>query len=194
MPPTYNVYKGNSSGGPVDYSTLVANVSGLTWTGTALGDSTQTNFAVRATEGGLEEQNTDATVLISLGASGQDLSGLPQAPIALRVVATAGGTALVEWSYPYVGGSGLPPTGFHVYVSPSPTLYYGVAYATVSAVGRGTSYHVTIPSLSNATTYVVGVRSYNAHGEEANTVTVAVTGDTVPPTSVANLTATLVAG
>src|SRR6059058_2586533 len=99
----YDIYAGSSSGGPVDYTTPVATVSALSWTGPALPPSSTTKFGVRArdTVSGLGELNTDATVTIVVDPAGVDLSALPPPPQSVRATAQAAGAVLVEWAYPY---------------------------------------------------------------------------------------------
>jgi hypothetical protein len=189
----YDIFAGSSSGGPIDYSTPVAaGVTGLTWTGSALPPSSTTKFGVRArdTVSGLSELNTDAAVTIPVSAAGLDLGGLPAAPGGLRVTATAGGSALVEWAWPYLRGP--RPTGFHLYKGVGAVDYATVA-ATVAYSGPRVPPRAVLAGLTDGTTYLVAVRAYNAVGEEPNTVAVAVTADATAPANPENLTATATA-
>lgn len=203
----YFVYAGDSSGGPVDYSHAIAQTSALSITldWLPLAHSTSTRFGVRTHSNvtGLTEQNTDAQVLIVVGPSGQDLTNVPPAPVGLTVRASKAGTAIVEWSYPYLNLSAIP-TGFHLYLTAGSTLSYAVPAQTVAYGPAGLpialrraqpgNYRATLSGLSDGTSYVVGVRAYNSAGEEGNTLALSVIGDSTPPLNVASLTATLTTG
>src|SRR5947199_6112807 len=98
MPLVDDIYSGDHSAGPIDYTTPVASgVSALTWTGPALPPSSTTKFGVRArdTVSGLGELNTDATVTIVVDPAGVDLSALPPPPQSVRATAQAAGAVLV---------------------------------------------------------------------------------------------------
>jgi Fibronectin type III domain len=185
----YDIFRGNSSGGPVDYSSPIATVSTLSYTDAALPLSSTTRYGVRArdTVSGLADLNTDATVLIRVGATGADITAQPPAPAALRALAQPGGAVLVEWAHPAL--SGPRPTGFHVYQGVG-SVSYGSPVAAVPYTGPGTHYRALISGLTSGTTYLFGVRAYNATAEEANTITAAATASSAGPTNPINLTAT----
>lgn len=205
IPIVYLLYKGDSAGGPVDYSHAIKQTALLSWAAPPLAHSTQTRFAVRTHSNitGLTERNTDARVLIVVGPAGEDLSVLPPAPVGLTARPKAGGTALVEWSYPFLKLAALP-LGFHVYLTAGSVPSYAVPAATVAYGPAGLpagfqrpqagTYRTTLTGLGDGVSYVVAVRAYSATGEETNLVTAAVTGDTTPPLNVASLTATLASG
>lgn len=201
----YWVYAGDNAGGPIDYSTPVAMVSGLTWDGPPLTPGSAKRYGVRthSTRTGLTEHNTDAQVWIVVDDDGVDISKLPPAPVGLTAAAKSGGTALIEWSYPYQQLAALP-LGFHVYLTPGTTPDYTTPAATVAygpsllppgyQQAQPGNYRSLLTGLTHATAYVVAVRAYTAIGEETNPVYVAVTGDTQAPDNVENLTATLTSG
>ena len=62
----------------------------------------QYRFGVRAFDSstGLEEQNIDAAVLLSLDAAGNDVTRVPFPPVGLRAFPKAGGVVRVEWICP----------------------------------------------------------------------------------------------
>lgn len=187
---TYHVYAGNSTGGPVDYTTIVTTTSSLSAAMSALPLSSQTRFAVRAydTVSGLEEQNLDAQVLIVVDGSGNDVTSVP-APVAVPSVrAGAAASLVVTWFHP---GLPIAPTGFRVYLG-TPTPSYGSPAATVAGVPGQTTYLATLTGLTDGTTYGVTVRAYNASGEEQSIVVVTAAAVSTPPANVAGLTATLV--
>jgi hypothetical protein len=201
----YDIYKGNSSGGQPDYSAspYASGITALTWTDSAaLADNTETVYGVRArdTVSGLNDGNTDAQVTIPVGASGQDLGGLPYAPAGLSATPGSGGTALVQWVYAATNRDNLP-TGFHVYfwqsgdspnyTTPAETVAYGLSGLPFALNVPGTpTYSASLAGLSDGVSYVVAVRAYNAAGIEQNTNTVTVVGNNHYPLNVACLTGT----
>lgn len=189
----YHVYAGNSSGGPVDYTTSIATVSTLSWATPALAANTVITYAVRAfdTVSGLEEQNVDARVTIRVDAGQADVTGLPNAPTGLTATPAAGATARVAWTY-NPGGQGGAPAGFRVYVG-TPTPDYGTVAATVPySAGKG-AYLATLPGLIDGSVYQVASRAYNAVGTESNAVVASFTADGTGPAPVDGLTATVIA-
>lgn len=191
MATSYRIYSNDGAGGPIDYGTVLATVSGLTWSTSALAAGTW-RFGVRAfdTVSGLEESNVDAVVEIVIETGTlADVSAVPRAPVALTAVATAGGTAHVAWTYPL--NRGVQPAGFHVYLG-SPTPDYGSPVATVDARPLGDPrYSIDLAGLVDGTTYQIAVRAYAATGlEEQNTAVVSATADSTPPANVQFLTAT----
>jgi hypothetical protein len=189
----YDIFGGDDSGGPVDYTTVLATTSGLSASLPALAAGTRTRLAVRArdTVTGLSDRNTDAAVLVAVGADGSDQTGAPVPPIGLRAFAGPGGAYTVEWSWPYIAAQ--PPAGFRIYLGTPTPSYAGpaadVSYAS-SRTGRA-SHGVTLGGLSDGVAYRVAVRAYNATGEEQNTAAAAVTGRTAAPPNLTALTAAL---
>lgn len=188
----YNIYANDGLGGPVDYSTVIATVSGLSYDVGPMAQPSDTTFAVRAfdTVSTLEESNVDARVEILVDPAGVDLASLPNAPSGIRVLPGPGGTAMVSWAYSPLNQGG-PPTGFHVYIG-SPTVGYGSPIATVPYASAIQFYSASLTSLTGGTSYQVGARSYNAAGDETNTNTVTFTASTSGPSPVTNLSATII--
>lgn len=183
MPTSYNIYS-NSGSGPIDYSAPVANTSSLAFTTAAL-TAGEWRFGVRATDGTLEEMNLDAAVRLVLDASLADVTNLPLAPASLSAWPIAGGKVRVTWTYPTFSRAGL--IGFRVYAGVT-TPDYGTPLATVPATSAS-SFSADLSGLAPGTTYAIGVRSYNAIGEEANTTTTSVTAaDAGGPDAVEGLT------
>ena len=83
----YHVYS-NGGSGPINYSSPIATVYGLTWTSGPLAYPDTWKFGVRAFDGFGEEQNLDCAVSIVLDAGGNDISRRPMAPVGLRAFAT----------------------------------------------------------------------------------------------------------
>lgn len=184
----YNVYW-DAGSGIINYGSAIDTTLGLTWTSGALAFPATYMFAVRAhwVLGGLEEQNLDCEVTITLSATGTDISNVPAAPLALRAFPTAGGGIKVEWFYPPTYGA-KSPTGFNVYIGTGATPNYGVVAANVlysSAIGSNLV--TNIAGLTAGILYQVGVRAYNAVGTEQNTNTVSVTPITTGPLPVQSL-------
>ena len=136
-----------------------------------------------------EEQNLDCQVTFTLSAGGVDITNVPPPPSGLRAFPLAGGALRIEWTYPPTVGA-MAPTGFNVYLNPG-TLSYTAPTAVVAAgaVLPGGSYVANVPGLADGVTYIVGVRAYNATGEETNTATVTATADAIGPTAVTGLSA-----
>lgn len=184
----YNIYS-NAGSGPINYGSIVATTSDLTWTSGTLSYPATWMFGVRAYNPslGLEEKNLDCALYVILDSSGHDITNRPNPPTALRAFALAAGGVRVEWIYPVTRGA-KTPTGFHVYIG-TPTPSYGSPAATVAySTGIMNSFVANLAGLTGGTTYQVVVRAYNATAEEPNTNVVSVTADATGPTSVDSLT------
>lgn len=179
---SYTIYANDGSGAPVDYSTPLSTTSALTFTTAALAHPGDWRFAVRATDGTLEESNIDAVVRLVLDSAGVDVTNLPAAPVGLTARPIAGGSIRVTWADP--GRS--KAAGFHVYAGAT-TPDYGTAVATAAANASG-RYQADLAGLTDGTTYAIGVRAYNAAGEEANTTTASATATATGPAAVDGLT------
>lgn len=190
----YHVYANNGAGGPVDYTSIVATTNGLSYQTGALTFPGQYTFAVRAfgVTSQLEESNVDARRRLVLDSSGNDITALPNPPVFLTVFVTANGGATVIWSY-NPGAQGGAPTGFHVYVG-TPTPNYASAVQTVPYAAGRSSFSCTLSGLTGGTVYQIGVRAYNATGEEQNATVKSITaaGTATAPAPVDGLTGTAV--
>ncbi len=189
-PIVYQVYANTGVGDPINYTTPIATVSGLTFTTAPLNPGGSYRFAVRAMDAttGLVDQNLDCAVQILLSAAGTDVTLMPSAPLGLRVFALAGGSVRVEWSYLGVDQAAVP-LGFHVYLSSSGPLSYATPQATVPYAAGVVSYGVTLTGLPGGAICTVGVRAYNAAAEEPNTATVSVVALASGPAAVDALAA-----
>lgn len=189
----YHVYGNGGTGGPVDYSTPLADVSALTWSSPPLAAGASWTFAVRAydTTSGLEEVNVDARASLALDAALVDVSARPNAPTGLAARPAAGGSIVASWGY-NPGGQGGAPQGFRVYAG-TPTVSYAAAVAVVPFNADARAFSATIEGLTGGATYQVAVRSYNASGEETNATVASATAVTTGPLPVESLTATVVA-
>ena len=191
IPPTaYHVYS-NAGSGPINYNVPIATTFGLTWTSPPLTHPDTWRFGVRAFNSFGEEQNLDAAVMIVLDGSGNDITYRPIAPAGLRAFPMAAGTARVEWTYTSPSLQTLP-IGFNVYKG-TPTVSYltpaaNVLYSSMLA----NTFVANLTGLSDGVTYAIGVRSYNAAGEEANVSFVTVTADSTGPSAVDSLTGTAI--
>ncbi len=185
----YHVYTNTVGSTPIDYGSPVATVSATTWMSGTLRAPGTWRFGVRAFNGNGEEQNLDCSVTIVLDAYGNDITNRPLPPTGLRAFATANGGVRAEWWYPPTAGA-KAPTGFHVYCTAGSSVSYEAPSATVLyGSGLFNTFVSNIAGLSNGTQYAIGVRAYNASGEEQNTTAVAVTADATGPTAVLSLTA-----
>lgn len=188
----YHIYKNDGAAGPIDYSSVVATVSGTSYATAALALSSDNAFGVRAfdTGSGLEESNVDARVRIVVGPSGADLTGVPTSPTLLGVVPLSGGVARVDWAWSASPGSS-PATSFAVYLTVGTAVDYTASPAATVTVVRGVrAYSTTLTGLADGTTYAVGVRAVNATGHDSGTSATLVIGSGTPPAGVTGLTAT----
>lgn len=180
---SYHLYKSNGLGGPVDSSSPVATTSGLTAT-LSVDIPSDTTFQVRAfdTVSGFTETNGDARVRVIVDDSGNDITNLPHAPWGLSAVPWGNGAVRVSWM---AGGS---CSGFQVYAG-SGTPSYATPLADLRFIDLVTPYSVVLSGLSG--TVAVGVRAFDATGQEANTNTVSVAVVTSGPSPIPSLTATV---
>ncbi len=186
---SYNVYRNDGRGGPVNYQTPIASTASLSYTSGLLPFSSDTTFAIRAQSmaTGLEESNTEARVRVILDSSGLDVSAQPNPPHTLMVRATPGGSCMATWGYNPVGQAGAP-TAFEVYLTRGTAAAYGNMVATVPYIAGTNVYRCNLPGLADGATYAVAVRASNPTVIERNTSAVAlVVGDSTPPGNVDGL-------
>jgi hypothetical protein len=185
----YNVYINMGNGDSVDYSSPVGALLATTWTSSALTAPGTWSFGVRAADGRGEEQNLDCAVSIVLDAFGNDITNRPDPPVGLRAVPLAGASLRVEWYYPPTRGA-KAPVGFNVYLGTGATPDYSTPTAMVPyGVGIFNTFVADLTGLVDGVTYAIGVRSFNASGEEANTRSLSVTADATGPGPVDSLSA-----
>ncbi len=186
----YHVYANTGAGDPINYSLAVAATNVTTWTSTPLAAPGTWTFGIRSYDGHGEEANLDCAVAIVLDALGNDITNRPSPPVGLRAFATPGASIRVEWSYPPTRGPAAP-TGFNVYIGTGGTPSYSSPAATVAfSTGILSTFICNLPGLSGGTTYSIGVRAYNAVGEETNAVVVSVIADADGPAAVDSLVVT----
>jgi len=182
---TYNIYKNDGLGGPVDYGTIVATTSSLSYVGSALPLNSDTTFAVRTydTVSGLEDANTDCRVRIVVDGSGNDVTNRPNAPIGVTARLLAAGGLRVEWAYSPAGQAGAP-TQFKVWATLGGAVNYAAApNATVAYQAGRLTYSATVPGLTGGSLHSIGVRASNASGDETNATAVQATPDSTAPSA-----------
>jgi hypothetical protein len=186
----YGVYGSPAADQPIPYGgSPLIQTQATSWTTALLSAPGAWSFGARAANNFGEEQNLDCAVTIVLDSLGNDVTNRPSPPVGLRAFATAAGGIRVEWYYPPTRGA-KAPTGFRVYIGAGGTPNYSTAVATVpfdAAILN--SFVANLSGLTDGTTYAIGVRAYNASGEEANTNTVSATADAAGPSAVTELTA-----
>jgi hypothetical protein len=167
---SYNVYKNDGAGGPVDYSTVMANTSSLSYSPSALDLGSDNLFAVRALDSvtGLADMNVDAVVRIVVDAAGADVTNRPPPSANVASVARAGGKALVTWTYNRLAAGGIP-TGFKIWLTAGSSVNYGTSPAvTIPYTDEPAGiFTATLSGLTDGTTYSIGVRTYTATGLSA---------------------------
>jgi hypothetical protein len=184
------VYSNGGAGGPVDYSTPLASVAGLSYLTAALTPPGDWTFAVRNydTVTGLEEDNTDARARLVLDASGADVTGRPAAPTGLTAGPLPGGRVRLTWAFD--PGTADPPTGFRVYLG-TPTPNFTAPAATV-AYARGRATFSWASGALPGGMYEAVVRAYNAAAEEPNADAATFAADPTGPDPVDALAAAVV--
>jgi hypothetical protein len=190
----YRVYSNGGSGGPVDYSTVLATTASLSITMPALATTTDTTFAVRAfdTISGLDDMNRDALARVIVDASGRDVTAVPNPVMGLSARPAGVGSILVEFAH-MVGGLARP-TGFHVWATVGIVVDYSASPALVIAYPAGSppqGYRPltgTVAGLAGGTGYAVGVRAYNTAGDDGTTDPVLVTPASAAPLAVGSPT------
>lgn len=157
----YNIYKGDNSGGPVDYGSVVATVAGTSWTSSALPVESRTRFGVRAfdTETGLEDKNLDATITVVVDASGADASREPGSPSGLSAVVSGSGSARIRWAYLETPGK-PDPDGFNIYANIGDTVNWDAApVQVVTFTPMARDFSAILSGLAAGSTHAIGVRS-----------------------------------
>lgn len=185
----YLIYSNSGAGDPIDYDSPIAITDDTTWLGGILAVPGTWEFGVRAENEYGVEQNIDAVVTIVLDPNGVDISNRPNPPTGLRAFPVGANAIRVEWYFPPVRGP-KAPVGFNVYSSIGAVLSYGTPADTVLfGDGLFNAFHADLPGLVAGTPYIIGVRSFNASGEEANANTVAATPSGSGPLAVVGLVA-----
>lgn len=180
----YRIYGNGGAGGPVDYTTPLATVSGLTWTSPTLAAPSDWTFAVRARDSvsGLEEENVDARVRVLIDAGGVDRSNIPAAAQAVAAVPEPGGVVRVRWIH--FQGAQPAATGFAVYANPGTSVNYALPpVATISGtfVAMSANLFAQVAGLADGVQHAIGVKATNPSGSSAPSPTVLVTPDATPP-------------
>jgi hypothetical protein len=159
----YHVYTNDGAGGPIDYSTPVADVSGTSWViPPAPTSETHAAFGVRAYDdaSGLEERNVDVVVRLDIDDLGDPIPATPAAPGYVRAEPAGVGELAVTWLLP---AHGPRPTSCRVYGG-TPTVSYGAPLATVDP-GPAPAATARLTGLTPGATYQVAVRLVGAGGE-----------------------------
>ena len=186
---SYLVYANAGGGDPIDYAHPLAMIAAPGWTSPALSAPGHYKFGVRTRDlgTGLVEENLDAAIELVIDGAGRDCTAIPPAPLGLRFVPIAGGKARLEWSCPCQSAM-RQPLGFNIYVGIDGPISYSVPYATVPWLpSRFDFFRAELGGLAGRGRCLVGVRAYNASGEELNTAAVAFTIDDAPPSQVDSL-------
>jgi hypothetical protein len=187
QPVYYLIYQSDAAGQPIDYDHPAGSTGLLSWTSGNLSPGTWM-FGVRAADAAGIELNLACSTTVIVSATGADVTNMPVAPAGLRGHAIAGGSVVVEWAAGTNSVAAKNPAGFRVYKGTGGAVDYGTVSATVAAnTSIGGAYQTTLSGLTDGTTYSIGVRAYNATGEETNTTTISVTADASGPLPVTGL-------
>ncbi|HEX6518871.1 MAG TPA: fibronectin type III domain-containing protein [Streptosporangiaceae bacterium] len=157
----YNVYRGTSSG---TETLLASNVSGTSYTDSAVANLTQYFYEVTAVNANGESGDSNEVSATSAGSGGATVPGAPTG-----FTATPGnGQAVLNWAAPTSDG-GSPIIGYDVYRSTTS----GGELAIGSTDANTTSF--TDGNLTNDTTYYYEVTAVNGMGQSVNSSEVSVT-------------------
>jgi hypothetical protein len=191
VPIIYHVYMNSGHADPINYATSIAKVTGLSWTSGLLPAPGDYKLGVRAydSRSSLEEQNVDAVVEVVLDAGGKDITHVPPPPLGLRALPLAGRRIRVEWASCCSDRSRVP-LGFHIYLGTGITPDYSKPVATVAMSDqRQGRFAADLGNMTDAITYLIGIRAFNAVGEETNTIVLFAKADGDPPSVVDSLQA-----
>ena len=189
----YRIY-GNTGSGPIDYGTVLATVTGTSWTSPTLAAGSSWAWAVRAVDPAtsLVEQNVDQRAFLVLDAGVADVTNLPAGPSGLTVRPWSNGSLLVEWHAVISPRDPRAATGFGVYAGTGGTPSYAAPAVLTPAYPGVQAYRAFLTNLAPGMACTVGVRASNAVGTEANTTTATATPTTTAPANVTGLTASLI--
>lgn len=139
MAVSYNVYRNDGTGGPVDYSTPVATATSPAATLDPPGPGDWT-YAVRAFDPatGLEERNVAARARLVVGPAGEDLSAQPR-PVAIASASfRSPSSLLLRWHYPDLAAPPAARFSVRVAAGGGPVDPASTPVATVATIpGRG---------------------------------------------------------
>lgn len=181
MSTQYRIFSNDFAGGPVDYSTPLATVSGSPYSTAAIPTGSDVTFAIRTYDSvsGLDDGNVDAVVRIVTNGSGADKTAVPAMPSTISATARAGGECRVDWVF--VRGVGpAEPTDFDVFITAGTSVTYGTPATTVSYVNGRSIYTANLTGLTHGTAYKIGVRPKNATGN-GTPIEVGITGKATGP-------------
>ena len=181
MATQYRIFANDYAGGPVDYSTPVATVSGSPWTTPAIPVGSDVTFAVRTYDStsGLDDGSVDAAVRIVTNGSGADVTNVPAMPSSITATPRAGGQCRVDWVF-VRGVSPAEPTAFDVFLTTGSTVTYSSPVTTVSYINGQSVYSANLTGLSHGVAYTIGVRPKNGTGN-GTPIEVGVTGKATGP-------------
>ena len=187
----YHIYMNRGTGDLINYEVPIATLAGDRWTSAPMTVPGEYRLAVRAFDSstGLEEQNIDVVIELRLEAGGNDVTAVPDAPVGLRAFPLAGGKVRVEWTSPYTDPR-RKPLGFHIYMELATSSGSSTLVSTIPwSRGRLGWFSTDLAGLAEGLSYSIGVRAFNAVGEESNARVVTVEVDSTPPGLVDGLAA-----
>ncbi len=190
MPTQYQVFGNTGNGSPIDYATVLATVSGLSWTPPALNAGSDWSFGVRAVDStsGLSESNVDAKVRIVLDANGKDLTALPAQPVILGLQVVNGNGCRLDWSWTDVR---FPkPETFQVFTSTTGSIDPSSSPVAVIPGQRAKNYGVNLATLPSGTVTLGIVAVVKSVRSLVTTTTVTISA--TPPSPPESLVATTI--
>lgn len=184
----YRIFSNNGFGGSIDYSSPIAEISGLEWTSDALPAGSSFRFGVRSYDpaNGLEDENLDAAVTLIINSEGRDATRIPRSPLGLRVLDQGGGSVRLEWT---IVDASAPnrATHFHVYIAQDAVTDFSSPIVVPLSALRGDVVATEVHDLPEGRRHVAIVRAVNSYGDDGNMHSIHFTADRTPPASVDGL-------
>jgi hypothetical protein len=185
-----NVYRGDGSGGPVDYAAPVAVVSVASYAIDDMAPGESRRYGIRIVDDatGLEESGTAAQILLTRAADGTDASAPPVGPTAIRFLMQKAGLGVVSWSY-LKSPIRPDPAEFRVFAGEGDAVDWDADPAAVlDATPIQSSYNVFLSIFTDDLIYSVGVRGFDARGvSDGNTLSKTFRAAVLPPRDVESL-------
>lgn len=164
------IYAGPPGGGPVDYTTAIATVSGTTHEIAGLAAGEKRRYAVRSvdTETGLEEYGTQAQLTLERDAAGADVSTRPAGPVGVSATPARAGGVTVAWAY-FPRPDRPDPDHFAVWVTAGDAVDTSVdPDAIVPFAAFTPHFSAAVAGLADATAYAAGVRGILGGADDGN--------------------------
>jgi hypothetical protein len=165
------IYMGDNAGGPVDYSTPFGETAADSIALPPLWPGGSRRVAIRFfdSDTGLEELNTDASIILSVSDDGMDVSVVPAPPAGLAIRETGTGAALITWQYNLRAGDNVPEY-WYVYVKPGEAVDWSSPEGLVPYDANATRYSYQIAGYPAGAPVAIAVESRKGNARNPNSV------------------------